>query len=276
MGMKKWLGTALTLLILGAAVLSAAAQEVTIPSQTEKGAPLNLPGILHKPAGDGPFPAVVMLCTCAGYASGREAAHQSFWATKLVGWGYVALQVDSLTPRGYTSTCDNSPWVTSVNRSHDGYAAKAFLSKLPFVDPGAVGVIGWSDGGSGVLTIIDKFYRKKEVTPFRTAVAFYPFCQSLADPDTPLLVLTGRKDDWCPAALAESLQKDWKSWDWKPELSLTIYPNATHLFDFEPSPGAPEGGENYMGHHMDYDPEATADAVSRTRDFLANYLQPGG
>ena len=67
----------------------------------ENGRTLELPGILHRPPGDGPYPAVVMLSGYGGWAGGgANADHQAFWAGVLVRWGYVALQVDSFLPRG--------------------------------------------------------------------------------------------------------------------------------------------------------------------------------
>jgi len=259
----------LMLLWVLVAVQTVAAQQVYIPS-SKGGEQLWLPGVLHKPSGDGPFPAVVMLSGCAGYATGPDAAQASFWIDKLVGWGYVALQLDSFAPRGFPKgVCENTSAVTSDQRSQDAYSGKTYLSTLPFVDPKNIAVIGWSHGGAAVIRIIDRNGRSTEVSPFKAAVGIYPYCWPLVDPDTPVLVLIGKKDDWCPAAFAESLGKEWKDWNFKPEYSLTTYPNATHAFDYATMP---PGGATILGHHLQYDPEATSDAVNRTRDFLAKYL----
>ena len=83
------------------AIQAAAAESVKVPTR-EAGKDLQLPAILHMPVGDGPFPAVVMLCGQGGWAGGGpNAEHQTFWARKLAGWGYVALQVESFSPRGH-------------------------------------------------------------------------------------------------------------------------------------------------------------------------------
>ena len=55
----------------------------------------------------------------------------------------------------------------------------------------------------------------------------------------------------------------------KPEFSLKVYANTTHAFDFETFP---VGGVNSPGHHVEYDREATSDAITLTRDFLAKYV----
>ena len=246
------------------------AQEVTIPSQTASGEQLQLPGVLHKPSGGGPFPAVVMLCGCGGYANGgTDMKQQASWAERLVGWGYVALQVDSFSPRGFPNgVCDNSNIVNDTMRSDDAYAAKSYLSTLSFVDPKNIAVIGWSHGGWAEMKIIDGYVRDKKVGPFKAAIAFYPYCSPPLEPDTPLLVLIGAKDDDTPSSLAESLKEEYTANHWKPEFVLKVYPNATHVFDYDT---LPPGGTTFMGHHFEYDPEATSDAIAQTKTFLAKY-----
>jgi dienelactone hydrolase len=202
------------------------------------------------------------------HAAPQALAQHALWARRFVDWGYVALELDSATPRGRDS---NDGLVTFSMRSRDAYAAKSYLSTLPFVDPERVGVIGWSHGAIAVLTIVDAaFFREKTASPFKAAVAFYPICRKLIRPDTPLLVMTGRKDDQCRASLAESLAEEAKNAGWKEEFSLIIYPNATHAFDFEELAG---GYDDPYGNHMDYDPEATADAVIRARDFFSKHMR---
>src|SRR6185295_187330 len=53
-------------------------------------------GILSRPEGKGPFPAVVLLHTCGGMT---ETLSQ-FWPRYLAQLGYASLAVDSLGPRG--------------------------------------------------------------------------------------------------------------------------------------------------------------------------------
>ncbi len=76
------LGRAVLVLFSAATLLgflqTLSAQEVTIPAV---GAGMNLSGILHKPAGKGPFPAVVMLVGCDGCAEGTVDHHASYQRT---------------------------------------------------------------------------------------------------------------------------------------------------------------------------------------------------
>jgi hypothetical protein len=164
-----------------------------------------------------------------------------------------------------------------VTISRDAFAAKSFLSGLPFMDPGNIAVAGWSMGGEAVLKAIDKYFREQGASPFEAAVAISPVCYPVHEPDTPLLLLTGRQDEICRVSLAEALKKKYVDQDWKPEMSLTIYPNAYHSFDME--------GVDFesSGRHYRWDPEAAGDAIARTKDFLSRYLErratrgaPGG
>jgi hypothetical protein len=80
-----------------------AAEVVHFPSV--KGEPINLVGHIRRPEGAGPFPAVVLLHGCAGDWRGMD----SRWGARLIEWGYVALSVDSYSPRGIESVCAAFP-----------------------------------------------------------------------------------------------------------------------------------------------------------------------
>jgi len=245
------------------AISSIDAEEVSIPN-IEDGRSLPLPGVLHKPGGVGPFPAVIMLVGCGGYAGGGpNADHQSSWARKLVEWGYVALQVDSYSPRGPRL---NSDYAGSLTISRDAFAAKSYLSALPFVDPENIAVVGWSMGGTAALKIIDGYFRQEGMIPFKAAVAFYPQSYPVYKPDTPLLILIGEKDEICKPLSSKLLAKKYEANDWQPAMSLVVYPDAGHAFDLEGIDLV------WMGHHLKYDPQAAADATDRTRGFLARHL----
>ncbi len=270
---KKLSMAILMLVILTSVVEANPSQKVAVPAGkhflTSASTVPSLPGVLYKPDGQGPFPAVVMLCGCSGYTNAPDMSRYSKWAARLVSWGYTALLLDSFTPRGYPNgICDKDRAVGIYDRANDAYAGKLYLSKLAFVDSKNIFVIGWSHGGSGIMSIIDKSYRGKEVGPFKAAVAFYPFCTPPSKPDTPVLVLIGEKDDDNPASIAKSTKSLYDNTNWKPEFALTVYPNAYHRFDDETL----KAGIMFLGHHLQYDPEATTDAIARTKGFLAKYL----
>jgi hypothetical protein len=93
-------------------------------------------------------------------------------------WGYVALLVDSLSPRGTTNICDSPRSVDpQYARMPDAYAAKAYLARQPFVDDTRIAVMGWSHGGSTALYAVDNIYLDRiNAVPFTAAIALSPEC----------------------------------------------------------------------------------------------------
>ena len=225
-----------------------------------------LTGRLKKPTGDGPFPAIVLLHGCGGIQPKRD----HLWAERLSGWGYVTLQVDSFLPRGLSNVCTYSGKNSTdiiQKRISDAFDTKQYLAGLPFVDRSRIAVMGWSHGG---LTTLQTVYRTTD-DPFRAAIAFYPSCRRpLTGLNAPLLILIGEKDDWTPAAQcvaamprpADPVASD---------VMLKVYPGAYHAFD-RPGNSTDVRGSTGM-HHLEYQPEAEADAIIRVKAFFEKHLQ---
>jgi dienelactone hydrolase len=220
------------------------------------GTPLMLTGKLTRPQGDGPFPAIVLLHGCNGIRP-----NQDVWAKRFADWGYVAFQVDSLGPRGFSDICADVGLVGINQRTQDTYDAKTYLSGLPFVDRNRIGVLGWSHGGITTLSVVDQ----KRDDPFRSAIAFYPFCNRLlSEFNAPLLILIGDKDLWTPSATCSTKMRPGQAGH---EVILKIYPDATHGFDAE-------GADLFIeGHRILYNPAAAADAIIQVKEFLTKHLK---
>lgn len=100
-----------------------------------------------------------------------------------------------------------------------------------------------------------------DAKPFAAAVAFYPGCDPPHSPlFTDTLILIGEADDWTPAERCAR----WR--DLVPKnghaLQMKTYPDALHAFD------APAMPHYYAGHYIGRNPEAAADALAETRNFL--------
>jgi dienelactone hydrolase len=97
--MTRVFSIALTLaaLTFGALAFGAAAQSVSFPSVAtgNVAAGPQIKAWLARPAGEGPFPAIIVLHNCAGVG-----AHTYDWARRIGGWGYVTLVPDSSGSRG--------------------------------------------------------------------------------------------------------------------------------------------------------------------------------
>ncbi|HTR86665.1 MAG TPA: dienelactone hydrolase family protein [Reyranella sp.] len=217
---------------------------------------------LYRPAGEGPFPAIVLAHTCAGVN-----AHTQLWAKRLTDWGYVVVAPDSFNPRGVSNVCSRGNAVTGNQRVADMMGALEFLATLPFVRRDRIGLIGHSHGGWTAMRSAQKIYRLP-AHGLRAIVAYYPLCQAAFDTevDVPLLILIGDRDDWTAASSCRRLQAAGFT---RPELVQAVYyPDAYHSFDMPAPP------RTYEGHRLVYDSDAAKDAEARTRAFFAKYLTP--
>jgi dienelactone hydrolase len=242
---------------------SPSAVHVTFP---DTAGTLQLPGLLYRPDGPGAFPAVVALHGCGGI----QLLHHR-WAHTLHQWGYVALLVDSLSPRGKTTICASRLSVDpQYVRMPDAYAAQAYLARQPFVDSTRIAVMGWSHGGSTALYAVDHIYLERiNAVPFKAAIALYPGCLlRLLRVNAPLLILIGEDDDWTPASRCKNMVSQSEQWGDKTAhgVTLKVYPGAPHGFDGLLPPGS------YYGHTCGRHPEAAAQAEEEVKRFLAHHL----
>ncbi len=220
---------------------------------------LPLTGRLSRPAGDGPFAAIVLMHGCGGIWRWNDV-----WAQRLTEWGYVVLDVDSFGPRGKGSICKASGSISGETRALDAHGAKTYLAGLPFVDPARIAVLGMSHGGWATLSAVRRTTAAElALPPFRTAVALYPWCDGTAELDAPLLILIGALDDWTPAERCQAFAAGAYS---SGDVELKVYPGAHHLFDLAGTDDRQEG------HILRYDPQAADDAAKRIAAFLAKHL----
>jgi dienelactone hydrolase len=252
----------------------AAAESVHFPSATTPPTPLQqrlarergetiaqqpgieLSGELYRPAGDGPFPAVVMLHGCGGRFS--RAVEDTFGAD-FTALGYVLLIVDSFGPRGVRHRCTGEG--PTVDRIMDAYGALLCLAEQRFVDADRIAVVGYSQGAmvalsavelNGAGTLFDRH--------FRAAVAYYPLCGDIAVA-APTVIMIGELDDWTPARDCRNAVAR-RSSEGSP-VKLVVYPGAYHGFNF-----ARDKPVTSFGHHIEYNEAATRAAWTETMAAL--------
>jgi dienelactone hydrolase len=234
------------------------AEPLGVPSDAAGDLPADAPMQLYKPAGEGPFPTVVVLHGCGGIAE-----RDRVWAARLNGWGYAALTVDSFGPRGVRQGLCTMPQLVPPNlRARDAFAAAAWLRTLSEIDGAHIGVIGFSHGGWSVLKAISaSIVRSAGAVPFGAAVAYYPPCEpDLGGIATDTLILIGESDDWVSAARCGDYVGSQAG---QPRaVAIKRYPGAYHDFDVS----APERWR--YGHHLVYQAEAAEDAFAMTRQFF--------
>ena len=228
-----WLGVLALLVVVpgcGPAAPSAALyghDDVRIPPiavPRARSPPGPIPAELKLPAGEGRFPAVIVLHGCGG-----RGASQLTWARRLNGWGYAALVPDSMTPRGVVRVCEpaDQKLVTPRDRVADVGSAVAWLRTRPEIDPNRIAVLGLSHGGTTAVIATERAY---DGFGLRAAIDYYgPCVDSAAHGPVPLLVLVGGADDWGhPALRCEAY-----GMALQPGLVFEIhtYPGVHHAFD---------------------------------------------
>ena len=279
----------IALSVLLSTACAAAAQETvafsSVDADLTDGRPTALTGLLFKPSGDGPFPALVALHGCSGLYGRRGSLmeREAAWAETFVARGYVVLFPDSFRPRAVTNGCADGapgarPW---AERPRDLYGALLFLQAQPFVIAERIGLIGWSHGGGSVVFAIqtDNTARPAALPKgdFRAAVAFYPaLCNSRHLGITwttavPFLLEVGAADDWTPAQPCVDIVE--RAIGRGVPIEIKVYPGAYHDFDW---PGrelrtmTPRAGVTV---HVGVDAAARQDALQRVPEFFDRYLK---
>jgi dienelactone hydrolase len=247
-----------------------AVEQFSVPVDYQ-GGQIQLKADLQKPATRaGPFPAVIALHGCDGY---DDPLSISAWLALLWQQGYATLRLDSFTARGhYRGICSSLGEVAEFQRATDALAAAYVLAGRPDVRRDRIAVIGWAHGGGGAARVTKdgpdwRPAREKLASRGGKVVAGVDLYGGCGDPAyrvvAPLLVLVGALDEFNPGGggcleLAKA----------NPSLvTVQVYPGAYHLFD------DPIKIQNYRGHMLGYNAEATADARIRVTEFLRRCMQ---
>ena len=232
---------------------------------------------LLKPAGTGPFPAIVLVHQCAGLNPAVAAR-----ARTAVARGYVVLLVDSLGSRNVKSVCFGPQNGVNLFRgARDAMQAAERLRRQTYVDKDRVALVGFSWGAMVGLMAASSHYVSalKAEKGFAAVASFYPGCFRLHPPngrppyDTlnsdvaqPLLVLMGDADTETPASdcidKLDLLKRSGRPVEWH------LYPGATHCWDCRQLDGFSK--IDVRGHRVDYrfDRDVTEDSERRLFAFL--------
>jgi carboxymethylenebutenolidase len=244
-----------------------------------------LVGYLFEPEGGGRHPAIVMLHGRAGAYSSlanrvytaetlsrRHRQWGEFWAER----GYLALLVDSFSPRGYAGgfpagSYKDRPAAVSEQtvRPLDAYGALRYLRGRRDVVTDRIGLQGWSNGAMTALVTMGQHAPGIEnATPesgFRVALAEYPGCGMDAvkedyKPYARLLLMVGTADEEVSPKVCETFVKRAKQGG--ADLDLVVFEGAEHNYD-DPSKKKQSNPA---------DERATAETMRRAEQLFGEYL----
>ena len=277
--MKRNFSTSLAALTLGAIVVlpaSGTAQTAppigggytnVIPIPVDDPTTKTIAGALFKPAGAGPFPAVVYMSGCSGLDNSPEFALERTVVDHLLAKGVAVLIVDPFTPRnephGVCKELSKDTFLKYATRGgNDAVAAVKTVKAMPDIDPNRVFLQGYSFGAISSLFATDPKTPGAHDSKIAGLIAYYPYCWDTIEFSAPTIVLIGEKDDWTPAKLCLAVQG-------KPNLEeVDVFPGAFHAFVM------PMGEPiEYLGHHIAFDVKDTLDAQQAADAFMAKHLK---
>jgi len=263
-GLAVWAGTAV------------ASERVDIPDGS-----LTLRGTLYRPAGDGPFKAVVALHDCGGLLRRPATTAQLYneWANRLVADGFVVLFPDSYGSRGLGPQCRERQRKARASRERvaDANAARRWLQAQSYVRADRISLLGWSNGAVAALWAVRPTAARHDGSAdFRSAVAFYPGCRRLRETAwsarVPTLILIGSADDWTPASTCQQMVAG--AHERSAGAQIVVYPGAHHDFDRANTPirlrtGLVNTADPSGKAHGGTNPAARSDALKRVPQWLA-------
>src|SRR6185312_6192898 len=251
---------------------------VTFPSLHPE--PLTIAARLMAPATDRErLPAVLILHGSAG-PSMREGGY----AQALHAAGFVTLEPDQWAPRGLGGGSAGRP-KTFLETLPDAFGARAWLAARPDVDPGRIGVMGFSFGGVASMLAATRAQAGRYGASFAAHMPVYPACwiyNTVPGAEfgdlvaAPLLLATGALDQYDddPEAgpkLAASLSSADRA-----RVTTHVLADAHHCFDMpgvdvvvqDPFCHRGKGGDVTMRHN----PQAMAQSHRLAVDFFTRSL----
>ena len=235
------------------------------------------PHIQYRPPATGaaPYPAVALFHGCVGV----RQAFMDQWADAVNEAGYMAVIVDSLTPRGvgfeeaWNTVCQGQRLI-GQERAGDVQAALNVIKARPEIDGDNLVLAGWSHGAWTLMDYLTMDMKNMRPAQLRRepltrhepngVILFYPYCGEGARSrfakwtgDAPAITFIAGKDrivnaDEC-LAVFKALEKRGETID------LHYYPDADHVFDNSTLEGE---DEQY------YRQEDAEDATAKVKDFL--------
>jgi len=224
--------------------------------QVKVGVGQKLDATMYKPAGAGPFPAVLVLHTSSGL---RPPDHR--YASQLADEGYICLVPDYFTAYRLEQANRALTFTTHAQSIYaDLLSAIDTLKKTEGVRADRIGAVGFSNGGYWALLLAAKGDIQAGVSYYGamtgagTDRALSALRAAFSSSSSPVLVLHGARDDVVLPRYAESLKSLLA--EAKSPSEFQLYESAGHSYDRGKQP----------------DNAATTDSWQRTLRFFDTAL----
>jgi dienelactone hydrolase len=217
-------------------------------------------GTLFLPEGastESPVPAMVVVHGSGGIQPGREMEYGALLAEN----GYAALVIDYYTPRGATDDVSYMIRVLSVTEFDavtDAYNGLRLLQTHPAIDPGRIGVMGFSYGGMATRIAMDQRVADSLLggnPPFAAHIDYYGPCfqnfRSPAATGAPLLTLRGTED--ASNELPACRRREAELRELGASVEAHVYEGVGHSWEALRPRAMSESSPYVSGCEMDYD-----------------------
>ena len=228
-------------------------------------------------------PAIIALHGCGGLYNNRGRLDDRYtsYAQRWNAAGWHVVAPDSFGSRGQGSICTQAASERTIKAAHrreDVLRTAVWLTARDDVDPQRIAIVGWSNGASTALEVVDRSVWRAQ--PPAAIVTYYPGCGSwkrrpVVQPAAPLLMLLGEADEWTPAAPCKELAERFQS-SYPGVVTVHAYADGHHGFDSRSSvrfrSEIPAGADK-RGVHVGGNPAAREASLAQLDQFLARYLQ---
>jgi dienelactone hydrolase len=194
---------------------------------------------IQMPAGEGPFPAMIMVTGCSGFHNERFSASYDRDGNNFVEMGYAVARADYVRAHGLDNSCTGaqnpSGEVVAPNEIAQYIRTTVTLmAERDQVNEDRIYLIGWSLGGTGILTALADADGESRLK-VAGVVNYFPGCRDV-DPltaDVPMLLLLAGLDNITPPEYCRDLVRISSGRD---VIEVIEYPAAHHCFIAEDTP----------------------------------------
>ena len=239
---------------LSVAKAATVAESITYPAGAESGR-----GLLYRPAGPGPFPAVIVVHDDYGLTDWVKRQ-----AERLVDRGYLVLAVDLYHDQAVGDVIDAHIMSRGLPQDQvmaELKAAANYLMRHPNQRGGDLGILGWGMGGGYALDAALQDARLRAVVTCYGRLT--TDANVLAPLQAPVMGIFAGRDEGISPETIEQFRTAMRRAG-KQLADIHVYPECGHGFMNPEDPGRPS--ENAT--------RATADAWSKIETFLAAELRP--